>query len=311
MDKNKLKDEIDFRDLLKNPIRLFGWIYPLIILLVVITGIFYIKHLNKISFNETVPVVDRNTIPVIQMKKGAVLPAVDLNILKNAPAESVQKGKELFDKTCASCHGESGMGDGAAGASLNPSPRNFKEKTGWINSRDIVGMYKTLQEGIPNSGMVAYEYIIPEERIDILLYVRTLGDFPEITDDQIQELDLTYGLSKETITSNQIPVKLAIQKLIEEKSNSEEIAAKELSSDVDIYTAMKIEDLEDYVQNLKKVFGVFLNSPDFKNYEVFKSAVQKDPLILGFKAKIVRVNDSVLKEIHSDILELISKEISS
>lgn len=38
----------------------------------------------------------------------------------------LQKGQEIFLQNCSSCHGEKGAGDGAAAASLNPKPRNYK-----------------------------------------------------------------------------------------------------------------------------------------------------------------------------------------
>ena len=40
----------------------------------------------------------------------------------DAPANP---GKDLYDQNCASCHGDAGAGDGPAGASLDPKPRNY------------------------------------------------------------------------------------------------------------------------------------------------------------------------------------------
>ena len=39
-----------------------------------------------------------------------------------------QKGKELYNVYCWSCHGETGFGDGAAGGSLDISPLIFTRK---------------------------------------------------------------------------------------------------------------------------------------------------------------------------------------
>ena len=48
-------------------------------------------------------------------------------------AEVVQKGKVLYEGkgTCFNCHGLSGRGDGPGGATLDPSPRNFRHRGMW------------------------------------------------------------------------------------------------------------------------------------------------------------------------------------
>ena len=47
-----------------------------------------------------------------------------------ATKASIQKGKEIYEKTCALCHGAKGDGKGPAGAGLNPKPTNFMESHG-------------------------------------------------------------------------------------------------------------------------------------------------------------------------------------
>ena len=84
-------------------------------------------------------------------------------------------GQELFSQNCASCHGDSGAGDGPAGANLNPKPRNYKTPSAeWKNGSTAEGITKTLNEGIPGSGMVSYAHL-GEENIKLLAeYVITL-----------------------------------------------------------------------------------------------------------------------------------------
>lgn len=36
-------------------------------------------------------------------------------------------GKAVYTRLCASCHGATGVGDGAAAAAINPKPRNFRD----------------------------------------------------------------------------------------------------------------------------------------------------------------------------------------
>ena len=44
-----------------------------------------------------------------------------------ASADDLEQGKAIFNGigACASCHGTTGAGDGAAAAALDPKPRNF------------------------------------------------------------------------------------------------------------------------------------------------------------------------------------------
>jgi mono/diheme cytochrome c family protein len=42
-----------------------------------------------------------------------------------ALAADAAAGKTLFTTNCASCHGDSGKGDGPVGAALQPPPRDF------------------------------------------------------------------------------------------------------------------------------------------------------------------------------------------
>lgn len=38
------------------------------------------------------------------------------------------EAQQTFHTLCATCHGESGRGDGVAAANLNPKPRNYTDK---------------------------------------------------------------------------------------------------------------------------------------------------------------------------------------
>lgn len=84
----------------------------------------------------------------------------------------LQKGQEIFLQNCSSCHGEKGAGDGAAAASLNPKPRNYKAPASqWKNGKTEVGILKTLNNGIPNSPMVAYKFLGDENLKLLAKYV--------------------------------------------------------------------------------------------------------------------------------------------
>ncbi len=95
-----------------------------------------------------------------------------------------------------SCHGDNGTGDGPASAGLNPAPRNFRSAENWKNGPKLSGIYKTLEEGIPGSAMISYNYMTPEERISLAHYIRStyVANPPADTPDELAGLDMTYNL---------------------------------------------------------------------------------------------------------------------
>lgn len=67
-----------------------------------------------------------------------------------APAPSAQPvaltGEGVFKARCVPCHGESGKGDGAASASLNPKPRDYTNAA-WQASVTDADLRKTIVGG--------------------------------------------------------------------------------------------------------------------------------------------------------------------
>lgn len=85
-----------------------------------------------------------------------------------SPAASAET-KALFVKECATCHGETGGGDGIAGLALAPSPTPFKKQR---PDRDRARA--SIAEGIPGSGMPRWKEKIDEADRDALAdYVRS------------------------------------------------------------------------------------------------------------------------------------------
>ena len=91
-------------------------------------------------------------------------------------AKSVAEGKGIYSGkgACMSCHGEAGKGDGPAGASFNPLPRNFTD-INWQKARTDGEIYWAITNGT-DFGMIAYESMLSkEERWILVNYIRELG----------------------------------------------------------------------------------------------------------------------------------------
>ena len=87
--------------------------------------------------------------------------------------ELVAHGKHLFQKNCVLCHGQKGLGDGPAGASLNPKPRNLVEGK-WKKGGTSLGLFDVLSHGLPPSAMASYAHLPPADRWSLVAYIRSI-----------------------------------------------------------------------------------------------------------------------------------------
>jgi cytochrome c553 len=88
-------------------------------------------------------------------------------------------GKAKYDMFCTSCHGTSGKGDGPAGASLNPKPRDFTDQA-WQKATDDATIAKVIKLGGPSIGksplMTSWGSAMSDTDIaNVTAYVRELG----------------------------------------------------------------------------------------------------------------------------------------
>ena len=115
------------------------------------------------------------------MRIAAMKGAVVVGVLMLAPAMvyagNAQKGKTIFDQTCATCHGAMGKGDGAAAAALNPKPRDLSNKAYMSKLKDA-DIAKILKGGGPAVGKspLMPPYAGSDADIqDLIAYIRTLA----------------------------------------------------------------------------------------------------------------------------------------
>jgi mono/diheme cytochrome c family protein len=86
--------------------------------------------------------------------------------------EATQKGKEIFQNTCALCHGQTGKGDGPAGAALQPHPKNLTSEK--VQSQTDGAIFWKITTG--NPPMASYKDVFSEtQRWQLIDYIRLLG----------------------------------------------------------------------------------------------------------------------------------------
>ncbi len=195
MSHNTNKKKFNVYDLFRDLEKFYGILYMLLLVFIIYLGSKYVRTLdyNNLFSAPELLAADSTMRSALPVKRGTVSPPVDvLKLGGELPADQniySGKGKDLFNTNCSSCHGETGQGNGPAGATLNPPPRNFVDpsKQVWKNGPKISNMYVTLQEGIPNTGMASFSNLPPEDRFDIIQYVQTFN--PDISERQSRRSD--------------------------------------------------------------------------------------------------------------------------
>jgi mono/diheme cytochrome c family protein len=91
-------------------------------------------------------------------------------------AENIAAGKKLFKKSCAHCHGITGLGDGEGGKDLKPPPANI---TMFIRMHNVPDeyLYWTIAEGgIPlQTAMPPFKDVMREDEIwKTIIFLREL-----------------------------------------------------------------------------------------------------------------------------------------
>jgi mono/diheme cytochrome c family protein len=105
------------------------------------------------------------------------LPAVAVFILGGALAVAAdkgdaQKGKALYEQSCAVCHGAQGKGDSPTGKLLMPPPANLTSAA--TQKKSDAEIVQIITNGKPPSAMPAFKGQLSEQQMqDVLAYVRT------------------------------------------------------------------------------------------------------------------------------------------
>lgn len=94
-----------------------------------------------------------------------------------APAGNADSGKALFAQHCAGCHGESGNGNGPAARWFVATRAPVKLAQGEayrLGDDPRQGVYNTLTNGLPGTGMPSFHHLGEQQRADLTEYTLQL-----------------------------------------------------------------------------------------------------------------------------------------
>jgi cbb3-type cytochrome c oxidase subunit III len=117
------------------------------------------------------------------MNRAAIASLLALS-LPAVTAAHAQRGKAVYDKWCAGCHGDTGAGDGPGATAMLPRPRDFTRgvykirmtASGEIPTDD--DMMTVIADGMPGTAMPAWKAKLSEqERRDVVAYLKSFSSF--------------------------------------------------------------------------------------------------------------------------------------
>jgi len=139
--------------------------------------------------------------------------------------------------------------------------------------------------------------ILFTDRFNIIHYLRTFAKFPDVADEEIKNMNLTYNLSQVTIAPNKISVIKSEQKLEEESA----------------LINMKIESVKNYilanynnenaallqksVLDINKVIKSFVSSGSSVSFDKFVKSVSQSPINFGYKPTVLKFTNTEWKVI--------------
>ena len=97
------------------------------------------------------------------------------------PAETLNRGAQIYNLYCASCHGEDGGGDGPAARPLKTKPRDFRKadfkyvsgEPGSLPTDDDLSA--TIRNGRVETGMPSWNGLTDVDRVAVIQYLKTFS----------------------------------------------------------------------------------------------------------------------------------------
>jgi mono/diheme cytochrome c family protein len=237
-------------------------------------------------------------------QRGGAVPPIDPKTLLEPSAELIARGKTLFESNCIQCHGPLGHGNGPAAATMNPKPRNFTSSEGWKNGPEAPGIFRTLREGISGTSMASFDYLTKRDRMALVHYVQSIGNFSN----KAGKPQAMEALAKELaaageIIPNKIPVSAAMAKLREEY-----IAPPPLTLVGEEKTA-GAEILRRVLTDQERAGRFLAQSPSWKSsYQELASSIVLNAPGNGFSINSATLNASEWRELYAELLRQVQSQ---
>jgi high-affinity iron transporter len=83
-------------------------------------------------------------------------------------------GRAIYQRSCASCHGDRGLGDGPAATGMNPAPPAIGRAADMVDATPAL-LYRVLSVGIPGTAMAGWsDRLTVQERWNVVAYVQSM-----------------------------------------------------------------------------------------------------------------------------------------
>lgn len=129
------------------------------------------------NFGRGVPTVDLR-IAVVVGSVGMMLSLSGAEGAAESSIDAMARGKALYERYCADCHGVTGHGDGPRAALLAPRPGNLV--SAGTSSKTDPELLRILRDGVPRTAMKGWKDQLSErDRRDVLAYIRSLIHFQD------------------------------------------------------------------------------------------------------------------------------------
>ena len=100
------------------------------------------------------------------------------NPIEDSQNYLISRGKEIFQYNCVACHGDTALGNGSVGVSLDPSPANLAISMAEL--KDSYLYWRIAKGGIDepfNSAMPSWEAVLTDQEMwEVVSFLRTIGE---------------------------------------------------------------------------------------------------------------------------------------